>query len=280
MSDAGETKRGLIQLLESVRASGMTHIPWPHSMPKPAEMLAEAAPAFHRPAPAVVSALAAPAEAIPADSGFGTGSAAPAGHDNVSAYGPTLPAGERTGALQVIAEQVAACRYCPELANSRTQTVFGVGDPAARLCLIGEAPGADEDRIGEPFVGAAGQLLDRILNACKLSRNDIYILNVVKCRPPRNRTPKENEVSNCWGYAHRQLEIIQPEFILCLGSVAARAVLQNQQSISRLRGSFHSYRNSRVVVTYHPAYLLRTPTAKQQTWDDMKMLLKEMGVEL
>ena len=200
--------------------------------------------------------------------------------ENTSDYGSILPTEGRPAALLVICNEVAACRKCPELANSRTQTVFGVGNPSARLCLVGEAPGADEDRQGEPFVGAAGQLLDRILNACKLSREDVYILNVLKCRPPRNRTPMDDEVSNCWGFAHRQLEIIQPEFICCLGAIAARAVLQNRSSISRLRGSFHKYRSSQVIVTYHPAYLLRTPTAKQQTWDDMKMLMKAMGVEL
>ncbi len=185
----------------------------------------------------------------------------------------------RTMALTIIRDEVAGCTRCAELARCRTQTVFGVGNLAARLCFVGEAPGADEDRLGEPFVGAAGQLLDRILAACKLPRSEVYILNVLKCRPPQNRTPGDDEMANCWGFATRQLELIQPEFICCLGSIAARAVLQSRQSISRLRGSFHKYRGSQVLVTYHPAYLLRTPSAKQQTWEDMKLLMRAMGRE-
>lgn len=145
---------------------------------------------------------------------------------------------------------------------------------------MGEGPGADEDRIGEPFVGAAGQLLDKILNACTLSRDDVYILNTVKCRPPGNRNPAESELENCWPYAVRQLEIIQPEFICCLGSVAAKTVLETKLSIGKLRGQFHQLGSSKVVVTYHPAYLLRTPSAKKHTWNDMKMLMSEMGIEL
>jgi DNA polymerase len=145
---------------------------------------------------------------------------------------------------------------------------------------LGEAPGQEEDAQGEPFVGAAGQLLDKIITACKLTREEVFILNTIKCRPPMNRTPSDIEVQNCWQFAHRQLEIIQPEFICCLGSVAAKSLLQTGKSISQLRGVFHQYRGSRVMVTYHPAYLLRTPSAKRHVWDDMKMLMRELGVEL
>ena len=175
---------------------------------------------------------------------------------------------------------VAGCTRCEELANSRKQTVFGVGDPTARLVFVGEGPGADEDRQGEPFVGAAGQLLNKILDACQLSREQVYILNVVKCRPPRNRTPSDVERSCCWGYAREQLEILQPEFICCLGSVAAKSLLNTKQPLGRLRQQFHAYRGSRVIVTYHPAYLLRTPSAKRHVWDDMKLLMKALGVDL
>jgi DNA polymerase len=146
--------------------------------------------------------------------------------------------------------------------------------------FLGEGPGANEDRLGEPFVGEAGQLLDKIMGACKLARSDVYILNTVKCRPPANRNPSQDELANCWGYAEKQLEILQPEFICCLGSVAARTLLKTTQSIGRLRRQFHSYRGSRVLVTYHPAYLLRTPSAKKHVWEDMKLLMKEMGVDL
>jgi DNA polymerase len=176
-------------------------------------------------------------------------------------------------------DEVAACTRC-NLAETRTQTVFGVGNPAARICFLGEAPGADEDRQGEPFVGRAGQLLTQIINACKLKREDVYILNVLKCRPPDNRTPLPHEVAECRGFFERQLAVIQPEFICCLGSVAAQALLNTDTSIGRLRGKFHDFRGSRVVCTYHPAYLLRNPAAKRQVWDDMKMLMREMGVEL
>ena len=191
-----------------------------------------------------------------------------------------VPSHQRAGALQVIQAEVENCSLCSDLCTKRTKTVFGVGNPNARLVFVGEGPGADEDRIGEPFVGAAGQLLDKILNACTLSRDDVYILNTVKCRPPGNRNPAESELENCWPYAVRQLEIIQPEFICCLGSVAAKTVLETKLSIGKLRGQFHQLGSSKVVVTYHPAYLLRTPSAKKHTWNDMKMLMSEMGIEL
>ncbi len=187
---------------------------------------------------------------------------------------------DRGAALEIVNQQVRDCTRCAELCAKRTQTVFGVGDPHARLCFFGEAPGADEDRLGEPFVGKAGQLLDRIIGACTLKREEVYILNTVKCRPPGNRNPSDDEIYNCWEYAEKQLDIIQPEFIVCLGSVAARTLLQTKQSIGRLRQTLHQYKNSRVAVTYHPAYLLRNPSAKRNVWDDMKMVMREMGVEL
>jgi len=118
------------------------------------------------------------------------------------------------------------------------------------------------------------------MDACQLSRDEVYILNTVKCRPPGNRTPAQHELSNCWGYAEKQLEIIQPEFICCLGSVAAKTLLKTTESLGRLRRRFHAYRGSRVLVTYHPAYLLRTPSAKRHVWEDMKLLMKELGVDL
>ena len=192
---------------------------------------------------------------------------------------PTEPA-LRADALEVINAEVKACQNCDELCANRTQTVFGVGNTAARLVFVGEGPGADEDRLGEPFVGAAGKLLNKILAASKLNRDDVYILNTVKCRPPRNRNPTESEIANCWGYAERQLEIIQPEFICCLGSVAAKKMLQTTQALGRLRGKFHPWRGARLIATYHPAYLLRNESAKRHVWEDMKMLVKEMGIEL
>jgi DNA polymerase len=180
----------------------------------------------------------------------------------------------------VIQAEVAACSQCVELAARRTQTVFGVGNPLARLCFFGEAPGADEDRLGEPFVGRAGELLNRIIQACGLRREEVYILNVLKCRPPDNRTPNTEEVANCRPFFERQLEMLQPEFICCLGLTASEALLQTGQPMGRLRGRFFTYRGSRVLCTYHPSYLLRNPPAKASVWDDMQLLMKEMGIEI
>lgn len=187
---------------------------------------------------------------------------------------------ERASQLQLVQSEVSQCTKCSELAACRKNTVFGVGNPSPQVCFLGEGPGADEDRQGEPFVGAAGQLLNRIIEACKMKREDVYILNTVKCRPPGNRNPTEDELANCWPYAVRQLEILQPKFICCLGSVAAKTLLQTKQSIGRMRGQFFQYRGSQVIVTYHPAYLLRNPSAKRKVWDDMKILLAAMGKEL
>lgn len=192
-------------------------------------------------------------------------------------HGPPAPP---VDALRQLGVEIAACTRCAQLATTRTQTVMGVGDPHASLCFMGEAPGADEDRQGEPFVGAAGQLLNKIIEACTLRREQVYILNVLKCRPPGNRTPAPEEVANCREYFERQLEIIQPEFICCLGLVAAQSLLNTTQSLGRLRGRFHDYRGIKVVTTYHPAYLLRYPDMKRAAWEDMKMLMREMGLEI
>jgi DNA polymerase len=196
--------------------------------------------------------------------------------DQISAS-PALSSQEKLAGLQVLQTEVAACMRCSELTSTRTQTVFGVGNPDARLVFVGEAPGADEDAQGEPFVGRAGQLLtDIITKGMQLRREDVYILNVLKCRPPGNRTPAPNEVINCRGFLDRQLEILRPEFLCCLGSVAAKAILNTEQSIGRLRGKFHDYRGIPVLCTYHPAYLLRNPAAKKEVWEDIKVLMKRM----
>ncbi len=191
------------------------------------------------------------------------------------------PLQEERAALATTLEQlqtvVAACTLCDELASTRSQTVFGVGDPKARLCFLGEAPGADEDRLGEPFVGRGGQLLDKILAACNLKREDVYLLNVLRCRPPNNRNPQEDEAQNCRQFLDRQLELVAPEFICCLGAVAAQNLLSTTVSIGRLRGKLHDYQGIQVVCTYHPAYLLRNPSAKKDAWADMKLLMREMG---
>jgi len=179
--------------------------------------------------------------------------------------------------LAAVAREVAACARCAELARTRTQTVFGVGNPYARLVFCGEAPGADEDRLGEPFVGRAGQLLnDIITKGMKMRREDVYILNILRCRPPGNRAPLPVEAAACREYLDRQLEIIQPQFICCLGAVAAQNLLGTETTIGHLRGRFHDYHGIKVLCTYHPAYLLRNPQAKRPVWDDIQMLLAEM----
>ncbi|MEM8679324.1 MAG: uracil-DNA glycosylase [Planctomycetota bacterium] len=185
-----------------------------------------------------------------------------------------------SGELATLCQQVAQCTRCSELASQRTNTVFGVGNPQARLCFLGEAPGADEDRLGEPFVGRAGQLLDKILEACTLSRDDVYILNILKCRPPGNRNPLPDEVDNCREFFEAQIRLINPEFICCLGAVAATNLLDTKQSIGKLRGRLHDWQGIRVLATYHPAYLLRNPPAKKEVWKDMQFLMREMGIEL
>jgi len=180
--------------------------------------------------------------------------------------------------LEILQQQVAQCTLCDELARTRTQTVFGVGNPKARLCFMGEAPGAEEDRTGEPFVGRAGGLLTKIIEACHLTREDVYILNVLKCRPPGNRNPTPQESANCKQYLRRQLELIDPEFICCLGAVAAQNLLETNETIGRLRKRIHTHHGIKVICTYHPAYLLRNPAAKRDCWEDMQMLMAEMGI--
>jgi uracil-DNA glycosylase family 4 len=194
---------------------------------------------------------------------------------------PAVPVGERPAKLEFLAREVAACTKCAELAETRTQTVFGVGTPSARLMFIGEAPGGEEDRQGEPFVGRAGQLLtDMITKGMGLSRDQVYIANILKCRPPDNRTPSFAECANCVGYLEQQIAIIRPEFICVLGLIAAQTLLETTQSLGRLRGRWHSYRGIRTIVTYHPAYLLRSPSFKKQAWEDLQMLMNEIGLPL
>ncbi len=206
-------------------------------------------------------------------------SRATAAVESASSGAATAADGRHRG-LELLQAEVAACTACQELAATRTQTVFGAGSPAARLVFLGEAPGADEDASGLPFVGAAGQLLTKIIEACTLRREEVYILNVLKCRPPGNRTPQPDEVGNCRQFFERQLEIIRPEFICCLGTTAAQALLQTGESIGKLRGRWFTHADAVVICTYHPSYLLRTPAAKRDVWDDMKRLMDRMGVAL
>lgn len=192
---------------------------------------------------------------------------------------PFVEPADRPAALAVIAEEVAACVRCPALVQNRTQTVFADGSPTARLMFVGEAPGADEDRRGVPFVGKAGQLLtDMITKGMGLSREDVYIANILKCRPPDNRDPTPEESSNCLRYLERQIEIVRPEYLCLLGRVSATTLLNTALSMGRLRGRWHRVFGIPTVATYHPAYLLRTPSAKKDAWEDLQMLMRAMGL--
>ena len=234
------TARAARQLLESLERSGVTHLA------RPSE----------------------PQHPVPE---------APEGDD-----GQVTPSGtgESAGGLEVLCDEVAACRLCGELAETRTQTVFGVGDPEAKILFVGEAPGADEDRLDEPFVGRAGKLLDQIIEAGGLRREQIYICNILKCRPPGNRNPTPDEAGNCRKFLDGQIAAVRPEYIVCWGSVAARNLLDSTETIGRMRRKFFEYAGAKVLCTYHPSYLLRNPSAKKDVWEDMQLLFTDMGITL
>jgi len=173
-------------------------------------------------------------------------------------------------ALKAIREHLGDCTRCKLHTLGRKQIVYGVGNPSADLMFVGEAPGADEDIQGEPFVGRAGQLLTKIIEAIGLTRADVYIANVIKCRPPGNRNPEPDEVEQCEPFLFRQIDTIKPRVIVALGKFAAQCLLRTTDPITRLRGREFKYRDAILIPTYHPAYLLRTPSAKRDVWDDMK----------
>ncbi|MGL4550829.1 MAG: uracil-DNA glycosylase [Gemmataceae bacterium] len=229
----------LARHLDSLRAAGVEHVA-PRKPP--------AAP------PAVQTSLFA-AAAAPADG----------------------EAGDRRAELKVLAERVAGCTRCPQLASTRSRTVFGVGPLDAEVCFVGEAPGADEDRVGEPFVGAAGQLLDRILAASGLKREEVFICNVLRCRPPANRKPEPDEAANCSEYLERTVELVKPRFLVALGGSVTKFMLGIDTGITKLRGRWVEWRGIPVLCTFHPSYLLRVPEAKRDVWTDMKALLSRMG---
>lgn len=173
-------------------------------------------------------------------------------------------------------EKVEGCTLCGELAAGRKNVVFGAGNRNARLMFIGEAPGYEEDQQGLPFVGAAGQLLTKIIESIGLTRQEVFIANVLKCRPPGNRQPKPDEILNCEPYLLKQIELIKPTIICALGTFAAQTLLKTGEAISRVRGRFHDFHGIKVMCTYHPAYLLRNPYDKRKVWEDMKMIKKEL----
>jgi len=176
-------------------------------------------------------------------------------------------------AMIALRDQAHACTLCSELSSTRKKVVFGSGNIRARLVFVGEAPGADEDEQGLPFVGRAGQLLTKMIEAMGLTRKDVFICNVLKCRPPENRPPKPDEKTNCKPFLLRQLELIKPEVICALGTHAAQSLLQTEETISALRGKMHTYAGVKLVCTFHPAYLLRNPSAKKDAWGDLQKVM-------
>ncbi len=200
-----------------------------------------------------------------------------------AAPGDDAPTSRPTGAvgLALVREELGDCQRC-KLAPLRTKLVFGVGNPDAHLVFVGEAPGADEDMQGEPFVGKAGQLLTKMIEAMGYARRDVYICNILKCRPPGNRNPEPDEIAKCEPFLKAQLAALRPRVIVALGKFAAQCLLRDDTPISRLRGTFRSYEGIQLMPTFHPAYLLRDPSKKKEAWEDLKAVnaaLKRLGLE-
>ncbi|MGD0293568.1 MAG: uracil-DNA glycosylase [Terracidiphilus sp.] len=194
------------------------------------------------------------------------------------AIADAVPAAERAAAMQLIREELGECTRCA-LHTGRHKLVFGDGSPAARLMFVGEGPGADEDAQGLPFVGKAGQLLNNMIAAMGLKREEVYIANVVKCRPPNNRVPEPEEGATCSPFLFRQIDVVRPEVLVALGATAATWLLGTRQPLAGLRGRVHAVRGTKLIVTYHPAYLLRDPRQKKEAWADLQIAMKELGLK-
>jgi uracil-DNA glycosylase len=192
--------------------------------------------------------------------------------------GAVIAPADRSAALLQIVEDIGDCKRCP-LHKGRHSIVFGQGDPNARLMFVGEGPGADEDAQGLPFVGRAGQLLNNMISAMGLQREEVYICNVVKCRPPGNRTPEPDEANTCSQFLFRQIDVVRPQVMVALGATAATYLLGARQPLAGLRGRIHAFRGSSLIVTYHPAYLLRDPRQKKEAWADLQIAMKELGLK-
>ncbi|MFO0975048.1 MAG: uracil-DNA glycosylase [Planctomycetaceae bacterium] len=295
------SKRAMAQLLRHLQSAGLTHVPKvelpkarpPGAAPAAKGMVAEKATGAEgsgtdrRPSPkprptSPVSEIRRPSDLLGANDVQLDGVRKPESLPSVQALlqQSRNNRAEREQALCALKDIVAGCKRCTELSSRRTQTVFGVGNPEARIMFIGEAPGADEDAQGEPFVGAAGQLLNKIIGAMTLKREDLYICNILRCRPPGNRNPLPQEAANCREFLDAQIKVIQPEYIVCWGTVAAQNLLNETAAVGKMRQKFFEYAGAKVVCTYHPSYLLRNPSAKKLVWEDMKFFMKELGVDL
>jgi uracil-DNA glycosylase family 4 len=203
------------------------------------------------------------------------------GVDPISPVGTTADAtGGPAAELAAIEARAKVCVKCAELSHCRTNVVFGVGNPKAEIMFVGEGPGHEEDVQGLPFVGRSGELLTKIIAAMGFAREEVYIANVVKCRPPENRTPLPDEIANCLPYLLSQIELIQPKVLVALGATAVRALLDVQLGITKMRGHWYTFRGIPIMPTFHPAYLLRNPPAKKEVWEDMKAVLEKLGREV
>lgn len=274
--DPERLRRGLVQYLEDMQHAGINHLIWPSAETIDSSLLGSQQVSSD-------DTRLGQSEPLEAQARQGSEENRVTGQlpvvDTVAPLGEIQPLSEsREDVLAELAKQVAQCTRCPELVANRTQTVFGVGNPYSELVFIGEAPGVDEDKQGQPFVGRAGQLLTAMItNGMGMRREDVYICNILRCRPPNNRTPTREEADRCRPWLDATLAVIQPKYICCLGNVAAQNLLRTDVGIGKLRGKVWEYDRAKVVCTYHPAFLLRNPAMKREAWEDLKLLLQVMG---
>ena len=272
--------QALAQLIQGVRAAlvrqrelGLQHVAARAELSPPARPTpGDAASAAPLRSTAKQSRLAA------STPGPSAAAVAPEAAGEAVATGASAPAKDAAARLAAIQKELGPCTRC-KLCERRTQIVFGVGDPNARLVFVGEAPGRDEDLQGEPFVGAAGKLLDRMIAAMGLRRRDVYIANIVKCRPPKNRDPEPDEVAQCEPFLRQQIAAIEPEAIVGLGRYAVQTLLRDSTAITKQRGQWRQYDGIPFMPTFHPAYLLRNPAEKRGAWNDLQMVMAKLGLE-
>jgi DNA polymerase len=264
MNPLREMIDGTIQELERMKRQGITHV----------EVSRDTLQALGTPVPAPKRAR--PATTLTVASTVSVAPKKPATAPSSTPM-PPLPEGDVDTALAVVQARANACVQCSELAACRHNVVFGVGDTRAELMFVGEAPGADEDMEGEPFVGRAGQLLTKMIQAMGYKRSEVYIANILKCRPPNNRPPLPEEMERCLPFLRQQIALIKPKVMVCLGATAVRGLLALEQPISRVRGNWHLFDGIPVMPTFHPAYLLRNPSAKREVWQDLQVVMTRLG---
>ncbi len=280
MTDASPTNEQLAALLAYCREMNLTEFFRSDAVPGAVPLQAVEAPATQAPVPtarserpmAAATPLAAPQISMPpnADHLASLNRAAPTA--------APLPPAERAAALEAIRQEIGDCTRCPLAFEGRNHIVFGNGDPNAELLFVGEGPGADEDQQGEPFVGRAGQLLNNMIAAMGLAREQVYVANIVKCRPPKNRVPEPVEALTCSPFLFRQIGVVRPKLIVALGATAATYMLGTRSALSLLRGKMHECLGAQLIVTYHPAYLLRDPRQKAETWKDLQLAMRYLNL--